>query len=65
MITGIPADTPVTTPVELPIVASAILLLVHVPPEGVEDKVVADPMQTFNVPVMVDGVWLTVNGVVA
>ena len=38
MITGVPAATPVTTPVPKPTVASAVLLLVQVPPELASDN---------------------------
>jgi len=56
-----PADIPVAVPEVLPIVASRILLLVHVPPPGVEARVVLFPGQTLSVPVIVDGVVLTVT----
>lgn len=57
---GAPAATPVTTPVVLT-VASPVLLLLHVPPPGVEANVVARPAHTLGVPVMVEGVATTVN----
>ena len=59
MITGIPAVIPVTTPVLLTLPAAGLLLL-HVPPVGVELSVVVIPVQTVKVPVMADGVELTV-----
>ena len=47
-----------------PIVASAGLLLVHVPPVGVLDKVVVRPTHTSSIPDTGAGVGLTVNDVV-
>ena len=44
----IPTETPVTAPDTLPIVvATAVLLLVHVPPVGVDTSVVGTPVQRF------------------
>ena len=58
-----PAATPVTTPAEVT-VATAGLLLTHVPPV-VGDKVVVAPMQIELLPVMLtDGKALTVTDVV-
>lgn len=54
-----PAARPETTPVELT-VATAPLLVVHVPPEIVFVKGVAEPSQTVVLPDMADGVMLTV-----
>jgi len=61
VIVGIPAVTPPTIPVVAPTVASAVLLLVQVPPPGVEFKVVVSPAQTVLVPVIAVGVRLTVS----
>ena len=47
-------------PVEDPIVALP-LLLVHVPPAGVEFNVVVKPTHTFKLPVIVVGFGLTVT----
>ena len=58
-----PAANPFTAPV-LPTVAIDVLLLLHVPPDGLEDNVVALPTHTFIVPVIDDGIGLTVNVVV-
>lgn len=59
MIAEVPATSPVTTPVEDPIITLE-LLLVHVPPAGVEFNVVVDPIHTFSVPVIAVGSGLTV-----
>ena len=47
----VPADTPVTTPVEL-MVAIAVLLLLHIPPELVSNKLMVEPTQTVEGPVI-------------
>ena len=47
-------------PVDDPTVALPLLLL-HVPPAGVEFNVVVNPTQTFNVPVILVGFELTVT----
>jgi hypothetical protein len=47
-----PVAIPVTTPV-LPTVAIAVSLLLHVPPLVVSERVVTEPVQTVNVPVIV------------
>ena len=60
-----PAATPVTAPVPEPAVAMAVLPLVQVPPDGEELNVVVAPEHTDIVPVMVDGVVLTVTDCVA
>lgn len=52
MIVVVPAVTPVTTPVEELIVATAVLLDVHTPPVVVLDNVVVDPAHTAVVPVI-------------
>ena len=51
MIIEVPTPTPVTIP-DVPIVAMAILLLVHIPPAEVSDKVEIDPTQILVEPVM-------------
>ena len=55
-----PATIPVTIPVEDPTVALPLLLL-HVPPAGVEFSVVVAPTHTVGFPVMVVGFGLTVT----
>ena len=58
-----PTNAAVTTPVPLvPVtVATAVLLLVHVPPGVVEFNVVLNPAHTFIDPVMVAGLAFTVT----
>ena len=55
-----PAVTPVTTLVELLIVATALLLLVQVPPAVTSPSVVVKPIHTLAVPVMAPGIGFTV-----
>ena len=64
MIVGAPAAIPLTTPDALT-VAIVGLLLVHVPPEGVEDSVVVLPIQTEVTPLIAVGNPFTVAVVVA
>jgi len=52
VIVVVPAVTPVTTPVEELIVATAVLLDVQTPFAVVLDKVVVDPVHTAVVPVI-------------
>ena len=47
-----PAATPVTKPEDEPMEATAGLELLHVPPGGVQLKVVVPPAHTLNVPVI-------------
>ena len=61
MINTVPANAPVTIPDDDPMAAIAGLLLVHVPPAGVEFSVVVNPTQTASVPVMFVGLALTVT----
>ena len=63
----LPLDTPVTTPVALPMLATAELPLVHVPPLTVLLNVADEPGQTDVVPLIVPAVAavLTVTMVVA
>ena len=59
---------PAAEPVTIPVTASMIafpLLLVHVPPAGVEFNVVVKPIHTLSVPVMAVGLAFTVTVVVA
>jgi len=55
-----PATTPVTTPVADPTVATAVLLLLHVPPTVAHARGVETPTHTVAVPVIAAGVALTV-----
>ena len=56
---------PVTIPDPNPTVATAVLLLLHVPPPGVSNKLVVNPAQTVSVPVMAFGNGSTVTTAVA
>ncbi len=62
-ISVVPAVKPATIPL-VPIVATDVLLLLHVPPVDVVLSVVALPSQTDNVPVIEAGNGLTVNSCV-
>ncbi len=59
----VPALTPDTIPLDDPIVATAALLLVHVPPPGVPISVLVQIAHINAVPV-IDGAAVTVNTVV-
>jgi hypothetical protein len=48
----VPVETPVTTPLDNPTVATAGLLLVHVPPVDALDNVEVNPEQTKKLPVI-------------
>ena len=61
---AVPAVTPVTTPVDEPIVAFALPLL-HVPPVTRSLSVVVAPAHTLAVPAMAVGTGFTVIGLVA
>lgn len=50
-----PEVIPVTTPLVSPIVATNVLLLLHVPPEVVSNKVIVDPAQTVDGPEIAAG----------
>ena len=63
VITDVPANIPETIPVE-PIVATAVVPLIHVPPAVPSANVEEEPGQTFIVPVIVAGKGLTVRIVV-
>ena len=58
---------PQTTALTIPVVGPTLafpLLLVHIPPAGVEFNVVVAPPHIFKLPVIVVGLGLTVTGVV-
>ena len=57
----VPAATPVTTPDEEPTVAAAVLLLLHVPPAGVQVSVFVPPGQTAGAPYIAPGLEFTVT----
>lgn len=59
--TVVPADSPVAIPVADPIVATPGELDVHVPPVTVSVSAVADPTQTFRLPVIGLGFGFTVT----
>ena len=62
----VPADTPVTMPLAEPIVATAGVLLLHVPPVVMLERVVVAPIHVVSVPVMGDEIAeLTVTTLVA
>ena len=48
----VPGEMPMTIPVEEPTVATAVLLLLHCPPDVVSDNVREEPTQTLAVPLM-------------
>ena len=64
---AVPADTPVTSPVEALMVATPVALLVQLPPVNVDAKVVVPATQTVWVPLRVpaDGAAVTVTARVA
>jgi hypothetical protein len=59
-----PLAIPVATPVIGSMVATALLLLVHVPDAVALDKVVVEPIHVFGVPVIAAGSGSTVTFVV-
>ena len=61
VIVDVPATEPVITPDEGRPIVALPLLLVQVPPAGVEFNVVVKPIQTVGVPVNVVGLSLTVT----
>ena len=65
MIVTVPADTPVTIPLEEPIVANKGLLLLHVPPAVPSNKVSVSPTHTKGRPSMEGGKGFTVTVIVA
>jgi hypothetical protein len=60
VILDVPTVTPVTMPV-LAMVATAGVLLLQVPPGSELDKVVVEPRQAINIPVIAPGVGVTVT----
>lgn len=60
MITAVPADAPVTTPVDRPTVATAVLLLLQVPEPGAV-SVMAPPTHALPGPEMGPAPTLTVT----
>ncbi len=64
MIVVVPLLIAATVPVADPMVPTAVLLLIHVPPDVVFVNVVDDPSQRTNVPAIAAGFELTVAMVV-
>jgi hypothetical protein len=60
-----PPMTALLIPVAEPIVATAVLLLAHVPPAGVAEYVVVAPEHTEAEPLIAEGVVFTVTTLVA
>ena len=58
---AVPGVIPVTTPVPMPIVATAVLLLLQEPPERPSVKVVVAPMHIDVAPAIAEGRGLTVT----
>src|SRR5438309_2290476 len=65
VIVVVPVVTPDTMPVVLPIVATAVLLLLHIPPALGSLKVAGLPTHVVAAPVIAPGVWLTATVVLA
>lgn len=61
MTTVVPNASEVRTPVDGAMVATAVALLVHVPPVDDEDNVMLDPTQRAVPPEIADGNGLTVT----
>jgi len=57
----VPAATPVTIPVVEPMVALAVALLAHVPPDVISVKFVVDKTHAFITPEIAEGRGLTVT----
>ena len=60
----VPVSRPLTRPLPVPTVATAVLLLLQVPPPEPSVNAVDDPAQTFRLPVIPPGTVLTVTVVV-
>lgn len=61
MIVDVPADMPLTMPLDDPTVAAEVVPLVHVPPASVFANVVVVPTHTDIVPVSGAGTGFTVS----
>jgi hypothetical protein len=59
--TAVPADTPVTTPVDVPTTAIAALLLLHVPAIVASDRAFMLPLQIVAGPAIDAGAVVTVT----
>ena len=62
---AVPADTPETIPVVEPALATARLLLVHVPPGTPSVNTLVDPVHIDVIPVIAPGVATTFTALVA
>ena len=65
IIVVVPVATVETIPFDAPIVATVVVLLVHVPPFGLSDKVILLPMHTAPGPLIAPGAAITVTTKVA
>ena len=61
MIVDVPADTPVTRPLDAPARATPVALLLHVPGALASESCVVNPAHTSRVPIMADGNGFTVT----
>ena len=61
----LPAESALTTPVDEPMMAIEVLLLLHVPPGVASVSVVVKPMQPLLVPLIAPGNGFTVTSVMA
>ena len=61
----VPCDAPVSTYPALFIVATELLLLLHVPPVDASLNVVPAPVHVVAIPVIAPGIWFTVTVIVA
>jgi hypothetical protein len=61
VINVVPVVTPVTTPDELPMVATAVVVLTQIPPDGLEVSVMDAVTQTAEGPVIAVGRGFTVT----
>ena len=59
MTVTVPLVMPARVPLSEPMVATAVLLLTHEPPEMVSVSEIEDPTQTEEGPVIISGVELT------
>lgn len=61
--TAVPADMPLTTPVDAPTSATVVLLLIHMPPVAPSVNVIVEPLHTLDAPEIVpaDGAGITVT----
>jgi len=62
VMSGVPAETPLTAPLPAPTVASPVFELLHTPPPVPLANIVVRPVQTTGVPVLAAGVVFTVIG---